>query len=184
MKENGSDERSNEGSPKASSLTPPAEYVKTARAHLLHDQRKQAYAILQQALTLYPDHPVILSYCGWLQAALDKKYQSGIAACRRAFVMFKSSDPDTMRTVYPILYLNLGRAFVLAGKKKEAVENFMKGLKHDKSDIDLKKEMRLLGSRKKPPVSFLSRSNPINKYVGKLFHTSSPGSRPQQRRSK
>jgi tetratricopeptide (TPR) repeat protein len=164
-------------------VLPPGEYVKAARAHIRNGQRKQAYSILLQAMACYPDHAVILSYCGWLQAIVDRKHKSGIAVCRKAFVAFKSSDPHTAGIVYPILYLNLGRAFLAAGKKKEAVENFTKGLKHDRGHIELKKEMQLLGTRKSPPVPFLSRSNPINKYVGKLLDSTSPGAHPQSRRS-
>ncbi len=152
---------------------PAAEYIKVARAHLRNGQQKKAYGILLQAMDVHPGHPVILSYCGWLQAIIDKKHQSGIAACRRAFVAFKSSDPHTAGIVYPILYLNLGRAFLAAGRKKEAVESFNKGLKHDRSHYELKKEMKLLGTRKKPLVPFLSRSNPINRCAGKMLHDSS-----------
>lgn len=184
MKQDNFNERSKaEGSMGTSDALPPGEYVKAARAHIRNGQRKQAYSILLQAMAFYPDHAVILSYCGWLQAIVDKKYKSGIAVCRRAFVAFKSSDPHTAGIVYPILYLNLGRAFLAAGMKKEAVENFNKGLKHDRSHVELKKEMQLLGTRKSPPVPFLSRSNPINKYVGKLIDSTSPGAQPQSRRS-
>jgi tetratricopeptide (TPR) repeat protein len=184
MEQNGSDERSKaEGSQGAASVKPPAEYVKAARAHLRNGQRKQAYSILLQAMALYPGHAVILSYCGWLQAIVDKKYQSGIATCRKAFVAFKASDPHTAGIVYPILYLNLGRAFLAAGKKKVAIENFNQGLKHDRSHIELRKEMQLLGSRKKPLMPFLSRSNPINKYMGILLHETSQRSQPQSRRN-
>jgi tetratricopeptide (TPR) repeat protein len=178
------DEHPKEGSPEAaSSVTPPAEYVKKARACLRNGQRKQAYSVLLEASDLYPDHPVILSYCGWLQAVIDRRYKSGIFACRKAFVVFKSTNPHTMGVVYPILYLNLGRTFLAAGMKKEAVENFNKGLKHDKYHIELKKEMQLLGTREKPPVPFLSRSNPVNKYIGKMLHTTSRSSRPKTVRS-
>lgn len=174
------DERSKEGSPEAaSSVTPPAEYVKRARAYLRNGQRKQAYSVLLEASDLYPDHPVILSYCGWLQAVIDKKYKSGIFACRKAFVVFKSTNSHTMGVVYPILYLNLGRTFLAAGMKKEAVENFKKGLKHDRYHSELKKEMQLLGTRGKPPVPFLSRSNPLNKYIGKMLNTTSRSSWPK-----
>jgi tetratricopeptide (TPR) repeat protein len=166
-----------------SGVVPPGEYMKAARAHLRNGQRKQAYGILLQAVALYPEHAVILSYCGWLQAIVDKKYKSGIAACRKAFVVFKASDPHTAGIVYPILYLNLGRAFLAAGKKKEAVENFNKGLRHDRGHVELKKEMRFLGTRKKPLVSFLSRSNPINKYVGILLDSTSPPVQSQSRRT-
>ena len=169
---NSNDEiRREENSGSATRILPPAEYLKAVRARLRSGQRKQAYSILLHASSIYPDHPLILSYCGWLQAIIDRKYQSAIATCRKAFVAFKSANPHTWGMVYPILYLNLGRVFLAAGRKRDAVENFIKGLKHDRSNAELKKEMLLLGIRKKPPVSFLSRTNPVNKYIGKMLHT-------------
>jgi tetratricopeptide (TPR) repeat protein len=149
---------------------PAAEYLKAARAHLRSNRYKEAYSVLLQASAIYPDHPLILSYRGWLQAVVDKKYKSGLAACRRAFVLFKTSDPELSGRVYPTLFLNLGRAFILAGRKKDAVENFRKGLGYDKSSVELKKELQLLGLRKQPPIPFLSRSNFLNLLIGKLFN--------------
>ena len=147
---------------------PAVEYIKAARAHIRAGQKKLAYALMIEALLYYPNQPVVLSIYGWLQADIDKKYQSGLASCRKAFTVFKTNDPDTARLVYPVLYLNLGKTYLVAGKKKEAVDNFNKGLKHDRGHIELKKEMKLLGTRKEPVVPFLSRSNPINKIMGKL----------------
>lgn len=149
---------------------PAAAYLKEALVQLRGGHRKEAYNILLEANITYPDHPYILSYYGWLQAVVDKKYQSGLAACSKAFVLFKTSDSETAEKVYPVLYLNLGRTFLVAGKKKDAFENFQKGLKYNRSNAELKKEMKLLGMRKKPPLPFLSRSNPLNIIIGRLFH--------------
>jgi tetratricopeptide (TPR) repeat protein len=151
-------------------VVPAAEYLKEALVQLRGGRRREGYGILLQAGANYPDHPIILSYCGWLQAVLDKKYKSGLAACRNAFVLFKTSDPQVAGRVYPHLYLNLGRTFLVSGRKKDAFENFRKGLEYDRSNVELKKEMKLLGIRKKPPVTFLSRSNVLNIIIGKLFH--------------
>jgi hypothetical protein len=68
-----------------------------------------------------------------------------------------------------VFYLNLGKAYLAAGKKKDAINAFNKGLQHDKSNSDLRKELRGLGMRKKPPVSFLDRANPINKCIGMIL---------------
>ena len=149
---------------------PAVEYLKAARVHLRIGRHKEAYRILLQASTIYPNQPVILSYCGWLQAVVDKKYKSGLATCRRALVLFKTSDPELAGRIYPTIYLNLGRTFLATGRKKDAVENFQKGLKYDRSNAELKKEMQLLGMRKKPPIAFLSRSNLLNLIIGKMFH--------------
>jgi tetratricopeptide (TPR) repeat protein len=156
-----------QGQPEA---IPAVEYLKAARVHLRSNRRKEAYSILLQANGIYPNHPVILSYRGWLQAVVDKKHKSGLTACRKAFVLFKTSDPDLAGRVFPILYLNLGRTFLLTGKKKDAVDNFRKGLNYDRGNMELKKELALLGTRKKPPISFLSRSNFLNLIIGKLLH--------------
>jgi tetratricopeptide (TPR) repeat protein len=157
-----------------------AAYLREALLQLRAGRRKEAHGILLEASMTYPDHPYILSYCGWLQAVVEKKHQNGLTACKKAFDLFKTSDSDTAEKVYSILYLNLGRAFLVAGKKKDAFENFQKGLKYDGSNAELKKEMKLLGMRKKPPLPFLSRGNFLNIIIGKLFHAKS--SHPQTAR--
>jgi len=156
---------------------PAVEYIKAARTHLWNGRHKEAYGILLQAGAIYPNHPIILSYLGWLQGVVDKKYKSGLATCRKAFVHFKTSDPQSAGRVYPILYLNLGKTFLANGRKKEAVESFRKGLQHDRSNAELNKEMKLLGTRKQPPIALLSRSNLLNRIIGNLLHAKSESSR-------
>ena len=156
---------------------PAVEYIKAARTHIRSGRRREAYGILLQADAIFPDHPIILSYLGWLQAVVDKKYKGGIAACRRAFVLFKTTDPQSAGRIYPVLYQNLGMTFLAAGRKKEAVESFQKGLRYDRHHGEIKKEMKLLGARKKPPIAFLSRSNLLNRIIGKVVHASSQTAR-------
>lgn len=157
---------------------PAVEYIKAARTHIRNGRRREAYSMLLEADASYPDHPIILSYLGWLQAVVEKKHKSGLAACRKAFVLFKTTDPQSAGRIYPVLYHNLGLVFLAAGRKKEAVESFQKGLRYDKHHGELKKEMKLLGTRKKLPLAFLSRSNPLNMIIGRLLH---PG--PKQARA-
>lgn len=153
------------------SVTPsPAEFIKTARGHLRKAENKEAYRILLQAMVLFPENPLILSYYGCLQAIVDRKYRSGIDHCRKALALFKAADMYTAGLVFPVLYLNLGRAHVAAGRKQDAVEAFSKGIGYDRGHRELKKELELLGIRKQPLLPFLSRSNPINKYIGILLH--------------
>jgi len=161
-------------------VIPAIEYLKAVRVHLRSERYKEAYGLLLQASAIYPNHPVLLSYCGWLQAVVDKKYKSGLASCRKAFVLFKTSDTDLAGRVYPTLFLNLGRTFLFMGRKKDAVENFQKGLQYDRSNEELKKEMKLLGARTEPPLPFLSRSNPLNRLIGKLRHAKPRSSEAKQ----
>ena len=65
-----------------------AEHLKAARAFIRGGQHKKAYSVLLRATGSYPTHPIIISYCGWLQAVVDKTYRSGTSACRMAFLHF------------------------------------------------------------------------------------------------
>jgi hypothetical protein len=81
---------------------------------------------------------------------------------------------------YPVFYLNLGRAYLKDDKKNDAVRAFQEGLKNDPENRDILWEMQKLGTRKKLPLPFLSRSNPINVYLGKLFSKPSKNSLPMR----
>lgn len=147
----------------------PGEYLRAVRSHLRSGKNKEAYGLLLQASVRYPEDPVILSYYGCLQALVDKKFRSGVETCNRAILLLKKQGTSSEEVLYPVFYLNLGRAFVAAGRKKDAIDAFKKGLKYDSGHSDLKKELQGLGVRKQPPVSFLDRSNPINKYIGMIL---------------
>ncbi len=156
------------GAGEAPEVMPVAGYLKAARTELRSGRLREAYYVMSAACASYPDHPLILSYFGWLQAVVEKRPRSGVTYCRRAVANFRTADPQIAGTVYPVLYLNLGRTLLLSGRKKEAVDTFGKGLIYDRSHRDLRKEISALGIRKRPVFPFLSRSNPINKLFGKL----------------
>lgn len=66
-------------------------------------------------------------------------------------------------------YLNLGRIHLLTGNKKEAFRMFRRGLSFAKDHPAIVRELRQLGFRKRPLLPFLSRENPLNKYLGKAL---------------
>ena len=147
----------------------PSDYLRAVRSHLRNKKHKEAYSILLQASIQFPEDPLILSYYGCLQALVDKKYRSGVENCKRAILLLKKQGPFSEEVLYPVFYLNLGRACVAAGKKPDAIDALKKGLKYDNGNSDLKKELQSLGVRKQPTVPFLDRSNPINKYIGMIL---------------
>jgi tetratricopeptide (TPR) repeat protein len=149
--------------------TTPAHYLRAMKAHLRGGRQKDAFALLQQASVRYPDDPLILSYYGCLQAIVDKKYRSGVENCKKAIVLLKKKESFEEELLFPVFYLNLGRAFVAARKKKDALNAFHQGLSYDDSNSEILKELRGLGERKPPPVPFLDRSNPVNKYIGMIL---------------
>ena len=153
----------------------PGDYLRALREHLRNGRTKEAFVIMQQASVRFPGEPIILSYFGCLQAMVDKKYRSGIETCKKALALLEGRENIDSDKYYPLFYLNLGRAYLAAGKKEEALNAYKSGLKYDRSYSELRKELRRLGVRKEPPVSFLSRANPINKYIGLLLHKDGKG---------
>lgn len=144
----------------------PAAYLRAVKAKLRTGGAKEAYSILQAAVVQFPEEAVLLSYYGYLQAVADQKFRSGVETCKEALALYKKKQALEDESHYPVFYLNLGRAYLAAGKKSEALESFRTGLRYDAGNIDIKKELRGMGVRHKPVVPFLGRSNPINQLLG------------------
>lgn len=68
------------------------------------------------------------------------------------------------------MYCNLARVYVQSGRRDLAVETITTGMTLDRNDRQLIELGSKLGVRQPPPFRFLDRSNPINKFVGKLRH--------------
>lgn len=148
----------------------PSDYLESAKIFLMRKSQKNALAVLSDAVDEYPDDPFLLSYYGCLEAIVNKNHKTGIEICNRAIAILKKRIPFGEEFFYPVFYLNLGRAYHAAGRKKNAIDAFTKGNKLDGENKDLREELQRLGIRKKSVVPFLKRSNPINRYIGMLLH--------------
>lgn len=149
----------------------PSDYLDEVKSLLQRKNNKSALAVLSHALESYPSDSFLLSYYGCLEAVINKNYAAGIETCLRAIEVLNEKIPFGREVFYPTFYLNLGRAYNAARKKKEAASAFQKGLTFDRENKDLVWEMKKLGIRRKPVVTYLKRSNPINKYIGMVLHT-------------
>jgi len=112
---------------------------------------------LQSALarTRSPDH---LS-----QYALALSHHSGdlhksLSLCREA-IKHEPRNPEH--------FLRMGIIYLIGGRRKEAIRIFQLGLRVGKHPA-ITRWLAFLGHRQKPMLPFLSRSNPLNKYLGKL----------------
>jgi len=143
-------------------------YLSLAKALLKKDKEEEAILIFKHAIKEMPDDPFILSYYGCLTAIVEKKASAGVKFCREAIEKLKRSQP-LGEFIYPVFYLNLGRCYMAGGNKKKALEVFNQGLRMDAGYPDLILEIKKLGLRKKPPISFLPRGNLLNKYIGLLL---------------
>jgi tetratricopeptide (TPR) repeat protein len=151
-------------------------YIGEVRSLLRADDREGALKIVNAALTEHPFNAFLLSYYGYLDAFVNGNYERGVDLCKTAVDILREELKEEVllgqEVFYGVFYLNLGRAYLAAGAKKEAAEVFKKGLLADPKDPELLREVRKLGLRRKPFISFLKRSNPINKYAGRLLHNS------------
>ena len=73
-----------------------------------------------------------------------------------------------MKRSMPELYLNLSEVYRLAGKRKDAVDTLLEGLPLTRRDVRIIKALRKFGVRKSPVFSFLERTHPINRELGKI----------------
>lgn len=144
------------------------EYFEEARKLLSRGKGREALEILQEGLKTYPADPFLLSYFGCLVSLVGRRPESGIKICRDAIKRLKESIPIGGDVFFPVFYLNLGRAYLGAKSKREAVKAFHVGLRADPDDKEILSELAKLGNRKPPPLPFLGRQNPINKYIGKF----------------
>ncbi len=75
----------------------------------------------------------------------------------------------------PVIYRNLGKIFLKVGEKARAYKAFDKGLElSDNTDNECLMEIKDMGVRRAPVLSFLSRKNPLNRALGK-FSSTLPG---------
>lgn len=151
--------------------TTATEVLRSVREHIGRHRPKEAFVLLQQAMSKFPNNPYIISYFGYLQAIVDRRYRSGVETCNSAVALLRKHALSGNEVHYGVVYFNLGKAYIAAGKKKDAYETFQQGLKHDPRNRDLLKELHAMGKRKKPVLPFLKRSNPLNKYLGLILYS-------------
>lgn len=120
------------------------------------------------------NYPVAYRY---LQAAVDKersaehlsqfalalvhhtgKIQTAVALCHEAIKM----EPKN-----PEQFLRLATVYMIAGRRKETIRVLNLGLRAGRHP-GISSLLQILGQRKDPVLPYLSRSNPLNKYLGKI----------------
>jgi tetratricopeptide (TPR) repeat protein len=65
------------------------------------------------------------------------------------------------------LYLNLGRVYLLSGRRAKAIQMFERGLLEEPKHAELHEALREADRRAPPVLSLLPRSHPLNVYLGK-----------------
>ena len=134
-----------------------AELFRLGSEALVAKDYAKAHGYLQAALEMErsADH---LSQYALALAYHTGKTQKAIALGQEA-VKKEPKNPEH--------FLRLGNLYLMAGRKKEAIRIFNLGLRVGKHPV-ITRTLQALGQREKPMLPFLSRTNPLNKYLGKI----------------
>lgn len=155
----------------------PRELTNEVRKLISKKRYEEAEELVRIALEESPDDPVLRSFFGFLVAKEKANIKDGTIHCQDALkIAIRTHQPDIN---IALIYLNLGRVHLLNNDRRAAIRAFKTGLGYDPDNRDINEELVKLGIRKKPVISFLPRSHPINKYLGllreRLFFRKRPG---------
>jgi len=117
-----------------------------------------AMTCLEKAACLQ-HNSIVASYLGYCLAVNRQEYARAIALGEEA-VAEQPNNHD--------FCLNLGRTYLLAGRKEDAIRILRQGLMFSR-DERITAELERCGTRRKPVVRLLHRDHPLNIFLGKLF---------------
>jgi len=135
------------------------------RRYLKEEKMDQALKAFEKAYKEDKEDPGYLSYYGMCKAMRSGEIGLGLELCTRAI------KKEFFKAEY---YLNLGKVYMCAGNKKGAIKVFLKGLKFDPNNEEMNKYLVDIGFRRKPVIAVLSRTNPVNRFLGILIRRTLP----------
>jgi Flp pilus assembly protein TadD len=134
---------------------------KTGLSLLRDNYSTRALEHIQRAAELEKNNPYYMSYLGVALARTEKKWAEAERMCDTA-VRLKRNQAQ--------LYLNLAEVYMAAGRKEDAREALLAGMKYARRDIRLNIAMAKLTPRRSPIFTFLDRRHPLNRHFGMLRH--------------
>jgi Flp pilus assembly protein TadD len=134
---------------------------KTGLTFLRDNYADRALQHIQRAMDLERNNPYYMSYLGVALARTQKKWADAERLCDAAVRMKRNQAQ---------LYLNLAEVYVASGRREDARDALMAGMKYARRDIRLNIAMAKLTNRRNPVFSFLERKHPLNRHFGMLRH--------------
>ncbi len=126
---------------------------------LVRADRKSALECFRQAYKIDPSLARYSSAYGFTIALVERRFKYGKGLCDQA-VKQCPSDPK--------LHHNLARTYLAFGFRAEAIRVIGQGLEVDPDYVPLLRELRRMGFRREPVLSFLPRDSFPNRWLGKL----------------
>ncbi len=120
-----------------------------------------AHAAFERAHRRAPRDPAFMSWYGLTLVLVEKNSNLGVNYCDQAL---RLAGPDAE------LFLNQARAHLALGQRERAVKAIARGLSAAPLDPALQAAKASMGWRRRPVFPCLHRSNPINRWLGKLRH--------------
>ncbi len=122
----------------------------------------EAAVVIEKRLGADTPQARYLSFYGLCLGIEARQIAEGIRHCRNALSLeFYNAD----------LCWNLGRLLVQAGERAEAHEIFEKGLRLHPAHPGILREQHRMGVRRRTPVQFLARHNPVNVILGRMTYS-------------
>jgi Flp pilus assembly protein TadD len=134
---------------------------KTGLTLLRDNYSTKALQHIQRAAELEKNNPYYMSYLGVALARSERKWADAERMCDTAVRMKRNQAQ---------LYLNLAEVYMAAGRREDAREALVAGMKYARRDIRLNIAMAKLTTRRSPVFSFLTRKHPLNRQLGMLRH--------------
>jgi len=116
-----------------------------------------------------------LSYYGLGLCLTRNGMRDALNYCRKA-TEIESFSPD--------IWWNLGRVALTVRRKGEAHRAFRKGLSLEPGHAGIRQELKRMGLRRGPVLSFISRKHPLNVALGRMRAKLRPGGKPATMRAR
>jgi tetratricopeptide (TPR) repeat protein len=121
----------------------------------------EAHALFQRAHRRAPADARIMSWYGLTLVLVEKNSNLGVNYCDQAL---RLAGPE------PELFLNQARAHLALGQRERAMKAIARGLSAAPLEPALLAAKETMGYRRRPVFPCLGRSNPLNRWLGKLRH--------------
>lgn len=120
-----------------------------------------AHAAFERAHRRAPADPLFMSWYGVTLVLVERNSNLGVVLCDQAL---RATGPE------PELLLNQARVHLALKQRERAVRAIQRGLELWPEDPRLVAARDALGIRRPPVIGFLSRNNPLNRFLGRIRH--------------
>jgi Flp pilus assembly protein TadD len=134
---------------------------KTGLTLLRDNYAGRALSHIQKAAELEKNNPYYMSYLGVALARTQQRWADAERLCDSAVRMKRNQAQ---------LYLNLAEVYMASGRREDAREALIAGMKYARRDVRLSIAMAKLTPRRSPVFTFLQRKHPLNRHFGLLRH--------------